>query len=76
MTAQHEPNETTRREVEGMAGAGIPQASIAKATGLSEPTLRKHYRHELDNGGTLATGGRGVAIAATLGAATASKLIF
>ena len=55
MTAQHEPNEATRLQVEGMAGAGIPQASIASATGLSEPTLRKHYRHELDNGGILAT---------------------
>ena len=51
----HEPNDATRLQIEGMAGAGIPQASIAKAIGLSEPTLRKHYRHELDNGGTLAT---------------------
>ena len=55
MTAQHEPNEAVRTMVEGMAGAGIPQAAIAAATGLSEPTLRKHYRHELDHGGILAT---------------------
>ena len=55
MSVKHEPNEATRLQVEGMAGAGIPQAAIASACGLSEPTLRKHYRHELDHGGILAT---------------------
>ena len=55
MTKAHDSNETTGAMVSTMCAAGIPQASIAKALGLSEPTLRRHYRHELDNGGILAT---------------------
>ncbi len=55
MPAKHEPDEASRATVAGMAGAGITQAAIASAIGLAEPALRKHYRHELDNGGALAT---------------------
>ena len=55
MTKARYSNETTSEMVSTMCAAGIPQASIAKALGLSEPTLRRHYRHELDNGGILAT---------------------
>ena len=54
MTKAHDPNQTTGAMVQGMCAAGIPQAQIASACGLSEPTLRKHYRHQLDHGGILA----------------------
>lgn len=50
MTAKHEPTEQTRSKVKSMAGFGTPQADIASNIGVSEPTLRKHYREELDTG--------------------------
>ena len=54
MTKAPDPNGTNGAMVQGMCAAGIPQAQIASACGLSEPTLRKHYRHQLDHGGILA----------------------
>jgi hypothetical protein len=42
------PNETHREQVKAMAGYGIPQEHIAKALHISAPTLRKHYREQLD----------------------------
>ncbi len=45
----HLPCEVTRKTVESMAAVGITQADIAKVVGVSEVTLRKHYREELDN---------------------------
>lgn len=50
MTAKHEPTEQTRANVKSMAGFGTPQSDIASNIGVSEPTLRKHYRAELDTG--------------------------
>jgi len=46
----HEPNEKDRRTVETMAGHGIPVGDIARVIKLSEPTLRKYYREELETG--------------------------
>jgi AcrR family transcriptional regulator len=46
----HEPTEATRKQVESMAGFGITAADIAKTLGISETTLRKHYRDEIDLG--------------------------
>lgn len=46
----HEPTEKTRQQVKTLAGYGIPQDGIAKLIGISEPTLQKHYREELDVG--------------------------
>lgn len=40
----------TRRFVETLAGAAVPQAEIAAVVGVTVPTLRKHYRQELDRG--------------------------
>lgn len=51
---QHEPTDASRRHVEGMAAVGIPQDDIARIVGISAPTLRKHYRDELDLGATKA----------------------
>jgi hypothetical protein len=36
--------------VEVLAGHGIQQGEIAKVVGVSAPTLRQHYRVELDSG--------------------------
>jgi hypothetical protein len=50
MSRLHEPNETERRQVEAMAGFGVPEADIAKVLNIAPKTLRKHYRTELDTG--------------------------
>ena len=39
-----------RRQVEALAGYGVPEAEIAALVGVDAKTLRKHYRHELDHG--------------------------
>jgi hypothetical protein len=44
----YQPDETSRRQVEAMAGYGIPEADIARVIGIDAKTLRKHYREELD----------------------------
>jgi hypothetical protein len=46
----HKPDPTVRRQVEAMAGYGVPEAEIAGVVGVSPKTLRKHYRGELDHG--------------------------
>lgn len=50
----HEPTAATRGAVESMIAYGIPQAEIARSIGISEPTLRKHYRDEIDTAATKA----------------------
>lgn len=39
-----------RRQVEAMAGYGVPQDDIALVIGISAPSLRKHCRTELRTG--------------------------
>lgn len=46
----HEPSEKDRKIVESMAGYGIPPDDIARVVGISVPTMRKWYSHELDTG--------------------------
>ena len=46
----HRPDPVTSRQVEAMAGYGVPEADIAGVIGIDPKTLRKHYRHELDHG--------------------------
>jgi hypothetical protein len=46
----HQPTEQTRRTVETMSGYGVPQADIGIVLGISDVTLAKHYRLELDRG--------------------------
>jgi len=46
----HRPDPGTRRQVEAMAGYGVPEADIARVIGIDPKTLRKHYREELDTG--------------------------
>jgi hypothetical protein len=46
----HKPDPLTRRQVEAMAGFGVPEADIAGVIGIDPKTLRRHYRQELDHG--------------------------
>ena len=46
----HHPDDVQRRQVEALAGYGVPEAEIAALVGVDAKTLRKHYRHELDHG--------------------------
>lgn len=46
----HQPTEADRRQVEMMAGFGLTEVEIASVIGITAPTLRVHYRVELDVG--------------------------
>ena len=46
----HKPTAKDRKTAEAMSGYGIRQEVIACVIGVSEPTLRKYYRKELDRG--------------------------
>lgn len=48
----HAPSDVDRKTVEIMVAGGIVQADIARARDISENTLLKHYRAELDSGMT------------------------
>lgn len=51
---RHQPDDAQRRQVETLAGYGIPEAEIAGLIGIDAKTLRRHYRNELDHGHTKA----------------------
>jgi hypothetical protein len=44
------PSAEQRKQVETMAGYGIPEEDIALVLGIDPKTLRKHFRLELDTG--------------------------
>jgi hypothetical protein len=44
----HEPTDLSRSQVATMMLAGDTQPKIAAVLGISEPTLRKYYREEID----------------------------
>jgi hypothetical protein len=48
MNPRHDPTDAQRQTVRAMAGYGTPQADIALVIDISLPTLRLHYRRELD----------------------------
>lgn len=50
----HEPDAYQRRQVETLAGYGIPEHEIAGLIGIDPKTLRRHYRDELSQGHTKA----------------------
>ena len=54
MARGHQPHPVNRRQVEALAGYGVPEIEIAGLVGIDPKTLRKHYRHELDHGHTKA----------------------
>ena len=51
---RHQPDAFHRRQVEALAGYGVPEAEIAGMMNIDPKTLRKYYRHELDFGHTKA----------------------
>lgn len=50
----HIPSDQTRNIVKVLTAAGDKQEIIARALGISKPTLRKHYRPEIDTSFPLA----------------------
>ena len=48
--AIHRPTTGQRRQAEALASRGVPHVEIARVLGITAPTLRKYYRHELDLG--------------------------
>lgn len=46
----HAPTEQTREAVKALVVAGMVHDDIARIIGVSDETLRKHYRDELDTG--------------------------
>lgn len=50
----YQRDERTARQVEAMAGYGIPLAMVARVVGIAENTLRKYYLDEVELGATKA----------------------
>jgi hypothetical protein len=46
----HEPTPMSRRNVEALAGYGVPEVDIAGVIGIDPKTLRRHYPQELRYG--------------------------
>lgn len=44
----HKPTDATRRQVEMMMAYGATQADVCAVLGITDKTLQKHYRHEID----------------------------
>lgn len=51
MTAKYEPNDKDRALVKSYTAVGIRQEHVALILGITEKTLRKYYRLELDTAG-------------------------
>lgn len=47
---KHEPTSEQRTIVQMGAALGLPQVEIAREIGISDESLRKYYRDELDQG--------------------------
>lgn len=45
-----EATDDLRHTVKTMAACGLTQKQMSEALQISEPTLRKHFRHEIDTG--------------------------
>tara|TARA_Y100001937_G_scaffold114811_1_gene164954 strand:- start:912 stop:1355 length:444 start_codon:yes stop_codon:yes gene_type:complete len=45
---EYQKSKEDAKNVEALTIAGVPQRLIAEILKISEPTLRKHYRNELD----------------------------
>ena len=45
---EYQKTEEDAKNVEALTIAGVPQKLVSKILKISEPTLRKHYRDELD----------------------------
>src|SRR5262249_49390016 len=58
----YSPTEKNRKTVETMSTYGVPMEDIARSIGISIPTVRKYFEHELHKGRTQAN----AAVAQTL----------
>ena len=48
--SRHTPTAENRKLAETVSGLGLPHEQIGALIGIDDKTLRKHYRHELDQG--------------------------
>ena len=55
MTAKHRPSDESRKIVERAIGAGFTQPQVARLLGISDRSVRKHYKKELATGVLTAT---------------------
>ncbi|MGF6633539.1 hypothetical protein [Paraburkholderia sp. MM6662-R1] len=46
----YEPTDGDRQKVKTLVGIGVPQADICKVMQISKPTLRKHFKSEIETG--------------------------
>ena len=46
----YQPSDNDRKMVEAMHACGIPEVTIAQVLQITAPTLRRHFRLELDTG--------------------------
>lgn len=51
----HQPSEDSRRQVEMLAGIGVPEHMIARVVNIDPKTLRKHYAEDIESGAAKAT---------------------
>ena len=47
---QYAPTDKERAQCKALAAMGVPNTDIAIVLQISAPTLRRHFRHELDTG--------------------------
>lgn len=47
---KYTPTEKERSQCKALAAMGVPHTDIALVLQISAPTLRRHFRHELDTG--------------------------
>lgn len=47
---QYTPTDKERAQCKALAAMGVPHTDIALVLQISAPTLRRHFRHELDTG--------------------------
>ena len=47
---QYAPTDKERAQCKALAAMGVPNTDIAIVLQISTPTLRRHFRHELDSG--------------------------
>ena len=52
---RYKPSDENGKQVEMLAGIGVPEEMIARMMGIDKKTLLKYYRHEIDNGAAKAT---------------------
>lgn len=51
----YQPTDETGRQIEMLAGIGVPEEMMARMVGVDKKTLLKYYRDQIDSGAAKAT---------------------